>query len=283
MRLWLGKGLLGEKSGFDDKITQALVGKAVHAHACHGAVSFSHCCHSHTCRTFFAPMSHRTAGIRTFGIRTLVSFALLTLSHCWHSHCWLRTGVVRTLRYIKETFGLFVNFEFLTEMGSWDTDQSIPVGLRKILQRKVVENGVRKKRPRTGISRGKDRDAVCAFKFAPSRHAFDLHTFFRLTRALCRSRVVEGSRCGTLLIFCQSVVLVCPLLLHEEQEARIKGFAVARFRKRPEINPSSTLCMAMWSLRGPACARLCSRSGKLACMFSPRTNASSSVQPSLFS
>ena len=56
----------------------------------------SHCWHSHCCRTFFAPMSHRTAGIRTFGIRTLVSFALLTPSHCWHSHCWLRTGVVRT-------------------------------------------------------------------------------------------------------------------------------------------------------------------------------------------
>ena len=34
---------------------------------------------------------------------------------------------------------------------------------------------------------------VCAFKFAPSRHAFDLHTFLRLTRALCRSLVAEGS------------------------------------------------------------------------------------------
>ena len=78
-------------------------------------------------------------------------------------------------------------------MGSWGTDYSIPVGLRKILQRKVVENGVRKKRPRTGISRGNARDAICAFKFAPSRHAFDLHTFLRLTRALCRSLVVEGS------------------------------------------------------------------------------------------
>ena len=29
-------------------------------------------------------------------------------------------------------------------MGSWGTDLSIPVGLRKILQRKAVENGVRK-------------------------------------------------------------------------------------------------------------------------------------------
>ena len=94
---------------------------------------------------------------------------------------------------IKEKFELFVDFEFLTEMGSLGTDESIPAGLRKILQRKVVENGVRKKRPRTGISRENARDAICAFKFAPSRHAFDLHTFLRLTQALCRSLVVEGS------------------------------------------------------------------------------------------
>ena len=90
--------ILGEKGGFEDPRTRAFVGKAVHAHACHFTVSFSHCCHSHCCRTFLAPMSHRTAGIRTSisDIRTLVSIALLTLSHCWHSHCWLRTGVVRT-------------------------------------------------------------------------------------------------------------------------------------------------------------------------------------------
>ena len=98
-------------------------------------------------------------------------------------------------RNLKEKFGLFVDFEFLTEMGSWGTDYLIPVGLRKILQQKVVENGVRKKRPRTGISPGNARDAIilCAFKFAPSRHALDLHTFLRLTRALCRSLVVDGS------------------------------------------------------------------------------------------
>ena len=93
---------------------------------------------------------------------------------------------------LKEKFGLFVDFEVLTEMGSWGTVQSIPVCLRKILQRKVVENGVRKKRPRAGISRGNDRDAICAFKFVPSPHAFDLHTRLGLTRALCRSLVVEG-------------------------------------------------------------------------------------------
>ena len=43
---------------------------------------------------------------------------------------------------------------------------------------------------------------------------------------------------------------MCPLLLQEEQEARVKGFAVARFRKRPEIDPSGRLRMAMWPLRG---------------------------------
>ena len=76
--------ILREKSGFDDPRTRAFVGTAVHA--CHGTVSFSHCYHSHCCRTFFAPMSHCTAGIHTFDIRILVSSALLTLSHCWHSH-----------------------------------------------------------------------------------------------------------------------------------------------------------------------------------------------------
>ena len=91
--------------------------------------------------------------------------------------------------------------------------------------------------------------------------------------------IADGWRkCGTLLSFCQTVVLECPLLLQEEQEARVKGFAVARFRKRPEIDPSGRLRMAMWPPRGPACARLCS--GKLACTFSLRTNTSSSV-PSL--
>ena len=59
--------ILREKSGFDDLRSRALVGKAVHA--CHGTVSFSYCCHSHCCRTFFAPMSHRIAGIRTFSGR----------------------------------------------------------------------------------------------------------------------------------------------------------------------------------------------------------------------
>ena len=94
-------------------------------------------------------------------------------------------------------------------MGSWGTDLSIPVGLRKILQRKVVENGIRKKRPRTGISRGNDRDAICAFKFAPSRHAFDLHTFMA-SNAMTRTQT----------IFCFSVrepdTALSPLAIHFE-------------------------------------------------------------------
>ena len=53
---------------------------------------------------------------------------------------------------------------------------------------------------------------------------------------------------------------------------------MARFCKRPEIDPSGRLRMAMQPVRGPACARLCSR--RLACTFSLKTNASSSV-PSL--
>ena len=58
----------------------------------------------------------------------------------------------------------------------------------------------------------------------------------------------------------------------------MKKIAVARFRKRPEIDLSGRLRMAKCPGRGPACARLCS--GKLACTFSLRTNASLSV-PSL--
>ena len=39
-------------------------------------------------------------------------------------------------------------------------------------------------------------------------------------------------KCGMLLIFCQTVVLVCPLILQEEQKARVKELAVARFHKK---------------------------------------------------
>ena len=71
--------------------TRAFAGKA-----CHGTVSFSHCCHSHCCRTFFAPMSHRTVGIRTIDIRTLVS------SHCWP----FRTVGIRTVGFALVSFAL---------------------------------------------------------------------------------------------------------------------------------------------------------------------------------
>ena len=53
--------------------------------------------------------------------------------------------------------------------------------------------------------------AICAFKFAPSCHAFDLHTFFRLTRALCRPLVVEGSMIRTLLVFLSKCSTRVPL------------------------------------------------------------------------
>ena len=56
----------------------------------------SHRCHSHCCRTFFAPMSHRTAGIRTIDIRTLVS------SHCWP----FRTVGIRTVGFALVSFAL---------------------------------------------------------------------------------------------------------------------------------------------------------------------------------
>ena len=69
----------GEKSGFDDPRTGAFVGKALHAS--HDTVSFSHCC-----RTFFAPMTHCTAGICTFDIRTVDPFALLAFALVSFAH-----------------------------------------------------------------------------------------------------------------------------------------------------------------------------------------------------
>ena len=69
---------------------------------------------------------------------------------------------------------------------------------------------------------------------------FDLQTFLRLTRAqaLCWSLVRSW-------FFCQTVVLVCPLLLQEKQEARVKELAVTRFRKsNPEVDPH----LAGWEL-----------------------------------
>ena len=90
-----------------------------------------------------------------------------------------------------------VSFEFFHEIFKEDASLLLLYhGAKKSKMTKNSNQGgycVRKKRPRTGVSRGNDRDAICAFKFAPSRHAFDLHTFLRLIRALCRSLVVEGS------------------------------------------------------------------------------------------
>ena len=77
----------------------------------------------------------------------------------------------------------------------------------------MVENGVRKKRPRTVITHGGAHDVKCSFKFAQSRHAIWFTYIFSVWMA--------------------------------QQEARVKEFAVARFRKRPKIDPSGRLRMAM--------------------------------------
>ena len=45
----------------------------------------------------------------------------------------------------------------------------------------MVENGARKFRRSTGISRGNDRDVIGAFDFAPIFTPFDQHAFLRLT------------------------------------------------------------------------------------------------------
>ena len=131
-----------------------------------------------------------------------------------------------------------------------------------------------KKRPRTGISRGNDRGRNMCFQVrAISSRLWFIYIFAFASGSLS---IAGGWRkCGTLLNFCQTVVLVCPLLLQEEQEARVKGFAAARFRKKPENWSIWQTAHGYVATEGP---RLCS--GKLACTFSLRTNASSSV-PSL--
>ena len=89
-------------------------------------VSFSHCCHSGNCRSFFAPLSHRTADICTLDLRTFVSFAFLARSHCWPSHIWLRTGVVRT--FVFRT--LVVQAYFQRKGQAWQTCNKSRILLR---------------------------------------------------------------------------------------------------------------------------------------------------------
>ena len=73
--------------------------------------------------------------------------------------------------------------------------RSIPVGLRKIFQRKVVENCVRKKKKNAHVPVFR---AEMLVSLSSSRHLvppFDLHTFFAFDSGslICRSLVVEGS------------------------------------------------------------------------------------------
>ena len=123
-------------------------------------------------------------------------------------------------------------------MGSWGTDQSIPVSLRKILHRKVVENGVRKKTPtyRYFARKWSWRNMCFQVRAISSRLWF---TYIFASDSGSLSIAGGWKSCGTLLIFNHTVVLVCPyaLQLQEKQEARVKGLAVACFRKRPEIDP----------------------------------------------
>ena len=101
-----------------------------------------------------------------------------------------------------------------------------------------------KKPPTSGISRGNARDAIKKFQVRAISSRLRFTYIFAFDSG---SLSIAGgwSKCGTLLIFCQTGVLVCLLQLQEKQEALVKEFAVARFRKRPEIDPSGRLRMAM--------------------------------------
>ena len=139
----------------------------------------------------------------------------------------------------------------------------------KILQRKLVENGTRKN---AHVPVFRAEMLVTQYVLSSSRHLVTplIYIYFAFDSG---SLSIAGGwrKRGTLLIFCQTVVLVCPLLLQELQEARVKGFSVARFRK---LSDSKFIHLAgcAWLCRqwGAQPARLCS--GKLACTFSLRTN-----------
>ena len=159
-------------------------------------------------------------------------------------------------------------------MGSWGTHLSILVGLRKIFQRKVVENDVRKNAHVPVILA---EMLVTQYVLSSSRHIvtpFDLHTFLRLTWALCRSLVVEGSVVRPwFLSNCSTRV---PLALPGKTRSPSKRICPGTLSKKTRNWPIwQAAYRAMLPVRGPACARLCS--GKLACTFSLRTKASSSV------
>ena len=88
----------------------------------------------------------------------------------------------------------------------------------------MIENGVRKKRPHTGISRGNDCDEICVLKFVPSRHAIWFACIFVFDSGAL-SIADGGRKCGAFLIFCQTVVHSCApcCSMHANQMAWREG------------------------------------------------------------
>ena len=152
-----------------------------------------------------------------------------------------------------------------------------PINSRLLEKSPSTEGGWKrrsKKRPRTGILRGNARDAMCASKFAPSRHAFDLHTFcVWLGLFVDRWWLKEVWYAPGFSLNCSTCVPIAAPGITGSPSKRICRGTLSQ--KTPKL---IHLAGCTWPVRGPACARLCS--GKLACAFSLRTNASSSV-PSL--
>ena len=79
---------------------------------------------------------------------------------------------------LKEKFGLFVDFEFWTEICSGGTDSSIPVGLRKSSNGKWLKTAFEEN---AHIPVFLAEMLVTKYVLSSSRHLvtpFDLHTFF---------------------------------------------------------------------------------------------------------
>ena len=172
---------------------------------------------------------------------------------------------------LKEKFGLFVKFDFLTEMGSGGTDSSILVGLRKILLRKVAENVVRKKK-NAHIPIFRAEMLVAQYVLSSSRHLITpliyIHFCVWLRLFVDRWWLKEAWYAPGFLSNCSTYVPVAAPGITRSLSERICCRSTLSQKTR-----SWSIWQAAYGYvasEGPACARLCS--GKLACTFSLRTN-----------
>ena len=153
-------------------------------------------------------------------------------------------------------------------MGSWGTNQSIPVVLRKFFQWKVVEKGA-PKIVQVSVFRAECswRNVLSPFRAISSRHLIFIlfSRFLRLTRALCRSLVIEGSvvHSWSLSKHCSCTVVI---------------IAAQQANKKPEKTCCGTLHNRP-NLRSTACSKLAFR--RTCCRATSKPKPPRTCQPKL--